>query len=247
MLINKLRNVEINALHFNLISCSINHCFVWHSKIISDSWKPIKKWMNTSMCQNWHVIQVLLALQNRAAFYFSWMKPKRLHYVFWIWFDFFFLQLNLFWLNFVLVTTMDGKFPPGTRIYMNGDGSPSITFGDGTMIERKKTWSELKESVTELRKQLSKLSSMVPMNIQFRKLSDSRIRIYFLGTPPNGWETTLLCTDITPAMLSSNPTDEPSQQSSTKLVAINDCFCHWKHIKQTKSNWFDLIGLLFMI
>lgn len=46
---------------------------------------------------------------------------------------------------------------------------------------RKKTWSELKESVTELRKQLSRLSTMVPMNIQFRKLSDSRIRIYFLG------------------------------------------------------------------
>lgn len=46
---------------------------------------------------------------------------------------------------------------------------------------RKKTWSELKESVTELRKQLSRLSTMVPTNIQFRKLSDSRIRIYFLG------------------------------------------------------------------
>lgn len=46
---------------------------------------------------------------------------------------------------------------------------------------RKKSWSELKESVTELRKQLSRLSTMVPMNIQFRKLSDSRIRIYFLG------------------------------------------------------------------
>lgn len=111
---------------------------------------------------------------------------------------------------------------------MNGDGSPSITFGDGTMVERKKTWSELKESVTELRKQLSKLSSMVPMNIQFRKLSDSRIRIYFLGTPPNGWETTLLCTDITPAMLSSNPGDEPSQPNSTKSVVMNRCFLSLK-------------------
>lgn len=50
---------------------------------------------------------------------------------------------------------------------------------------RKKTWSELKESVTELRKQLSRLSTMVPMNIQFRKLSDSRIRIYFLGMSNN--------------------------------------------------------------
>lgn len=83
---------------------------------------------------------------------------------------------------------------------------------------RKKSWSELKESVTELRKQLSRLSTMVPMNIQFRKLSDSRIRIYFLGTPPNGWETTLLCTDITPAMLTSNSDDDEQQQQLTRLA-----------------------------
>lgn len=61
---------------------------------------------------------------------------------------------------------------------------------------RKKTWTELRDLVTDLRKQLSKLSTMIPMNIEFRNLSDGRTRIYFLSTPPNGWETTLLCTDI---------------------------------------------------
>lgn len=40
------------------------------------------------------------------------------------------------------------------------------------------------------------LSSVIPANINFRTLSDGRIRIYFLSTPPNGWETTLLYVDI---------------------------------------------------
>lgn len=60
----------------------------------------------------------------------------------------------------------------------------------------KKSWSELKAVVNDLRRQLSTLSSMIPMNINFRTLSDGRTRIYFLSTPPNGWETTLLFTDI---------------------------------------------------
>lgn len=66
----------------------------------------------------------------------------------------------------------------------------------------KKSWSEIKATVNEIRKQLSNLSSMVPSNIQFRTLSDGRVRCYFLSTPPNAWETTLLYTDIN---ISSNP------------------------------------------
>lgn len=103
--------------------------------------------------------------------------------------------------------------------------SPSMSINDAEQLPRKKTWSELKESVTELRKQLSRLSTMVPMNIHFRKLSDSRIRIYFLGTPPNGWETTLLCTDITPAMLTTNLEDEHSQQPQTRSVQMKSSLC----------------------
>lgn len=105
--------------------------------------------------------------------------------------------------------------------HCNGSTSQSaaITTNDTEQRPRKKTWSELKESVTELRKQLSRLSTTVPMNIHFRKLSDSRIRIYFLGTPPNGWETTLLCTDITPAMLTSCSDDEQSQQQQQTRYA----------------------------
>lgn len=141
-----------------------------------------------------------------------------------------FFQVNLSWLDF-LGSAMETNIPVSTSItniwqnHCNGgtsQTSPPMQTNDMEPIARKKTWLELKESVTELRKQLSRLSTMVPMNIQFRKLSDSRTRIYFLGTPPNGWETTLLCTDITPAMLSPESNDEhdlqQQQQHRTRFV-----------------------------
>lgn len=87
-------------------------------------------------------------------------------------------------------------------------------------MPRKKTWSELKESVSETRKQLSRLSTMVPTNIVFRQLSDGRTRIYFLGMPPNGWETTLLCTDITPNMLTMSSLEEPHEKYGFAPCAI---------------------------
>lgn len=127
---------------------------------------------------------------------------------------------------------METNIPVSTSItniwqnHCNGSTSqsPPMQTNDMEPIARKKTLVELKESVTELRKQLSRLSTMVPMNIQFRKLSDSRTRIYFLGTPPNGWETTLLCTDITPAMMSSDANDEldlQQQQHRTRFVGMS--------------------------
>ncbi|KAG8256010.1 dipeptidylpeptidase [Homalodisca vitripennis] len=61
---------------------------------------------------------------------------------------------------------------------------------------RKKTWSELKQVVFELRRQLSTLSTIVPSSVEFRNLKDGRTRIFFLSSPGNGWETTLLYTDI---------------------------------------------------
>lgn len=130
--------------------------------------------------------------------------------------------MNLSWLDF-LGSAMETNIPVSTSItniwqnHCNGSTSQSAPMQTNDMepVTRKKTWPELKESVTELRKQLSRLSTMVPMNIQFRKLSDSRTRIYFLGTPPNGWETTLLCTDITPAMLAPEPNDELDLQQKT--------------------------------
>ncbi|PSN50155.1 Dipeptidyl peptidase 8 [Blattella germanica] len=60
----------------------------------------------------------------------------------------------------------------------------------------KRSWSELKNVVCELRRQLSGLSTMVPGSVSFRTLPDGRIRIYFLSTPANGWETTLLYADV---------------------------------------------------
>lgn len=111
---------------------------------------------------------------------------------------------------------MDANITLNTNIWPNhcngstSQSSPTAMNSENQTIgiNRKKSWSELKESVTELRKQLSRLSAMIPMNIEFRKLNDGRTRIYFLGTPPNGWETTLLCTDITPNMLSNCSNDE---------------------------------------
>ncbi|EDW34620.1 GL22341 [Drosophila persimilis] len=59
-----------------------------------------------------------------------------------------------------------------------------------------KSWAENKIIVQEMRKKLSTLSSMVPTNVQFRHLSDGRARCYFVGSPPQNWETTLLFADI---------------------------------------------------
>ena len=68
----------------------------------------------------------------------------------------------------------------------------SIVIGN----KQKRSWSELKNVVCELRRQFSGLSTMVPGSIQFRTLPDGRTRIYFLSTPANGWETTLLYADV---------------------------------------------------
>lgn len=96
--------------------------------------------------------------------------------------------------------------------HCNGTTSQSSPEHDAEPMTHKRTWSEIKESVNEIRKQLSRLSAMTPTNIEFRKLSDNRTRIYFLGTPPNGWETTLLCTDIKPDMLTNNLNNDDSSQ-----------------------------------
>ncbi|XP_018580319.1 dipeptidyl peptidase 9 [Anoplophora glabripennis] len=67
---------------------------------------------------------------------------------------------------------------------------------DKEYSEKKLSWSELKGVVSDLRRQLSSLSTMVPSSITFRTLQDGRTRIYFLSTPQNGWETTLLFADV---------------------------------------------------
>lgn len=60
----------------------------------------------------------------------------------------------------------------------------------------KGSWAELRNVVCDLRRQLSSLSAMVPGSVSFRTLPDGRTRIYFLSTPVNGWETTLLYADV---------------------------------------------------
>lgn len=78
------------------------------------------------------------------------------------------------------------------------DGGDGVTTSESVSLPQKKySWSEVRQAVHNLRKELSSLSSMVPMAISFRKLNNGRMRIYFLRTPQNGWEITLLYADVT--------------------------------------------------
>lgn len=52
-------------------------------------------------------------------------------------------------------------------------------------FSNKKSWEELKTSVTDIRKKFSSLSTAVPTNIRFRELADGRMRIYFLCSQSN--------------------------------------------------------------
>lgn len=52
-------------------------------------------------------------------------------------------------------------------------------------FSNKKSWEELKTSVTDIRKKFSSLSSAVPSNVRFRELADGRLRIYFLCSQSN--------------------------------------------------------------
>lgn len=61
---------------------------------------------------------------------------------------------------------------------------------------KKKTWAELKELVSSIRKQVAAISTAIPNNIHFRSLPDGRTRIYFLGTSQNCRETTLMYSDV---------------------------------------------------
>lgn len=81
-----------------------------------------------------------------------------------------------------------------------GDGAASIF----DRPPKRYSWAEVRQAVHDLRKELSSLSTMVPMAISFRKLSNGKVRIYFLRTPQNGWEITLLYTDINPSQQPSN-------------------------------------------
>lgn len=78
-----------------------------------------------------------------------------------------------------------------------GDGAAS-----GEYIRppsKRYSWAEVRQAVHDLRKELSCLSTMVPLAISFRKLINGKTRIYFLRNPQNGWEITLLYTDVTPS------------------------------------------------
>lgn len=90
----------------------------------------------------------------------------------------------------------------------------------------KLSWNELKGVVSDVRRQLSNLSSsLLPSSISFRTLKDGKTRIYFLSIPPNGWETTLMYTDV----------PNTSQPNSMKLqwqFVIESNFPNQGHIRK---------------
>lgn len=87
---------------------------------------------------------------------------------------------------------------------------------------KKKSWSELKGVVSELRRQIMNLSTMLPMMVNFRTLSDGRVRVYFLSTPPNGFEATLLYADVNPSAPQSCMTSSTCSTSSDISTASSE-------------------------
>ncbi|XP_055945966.1 dipeptidyl peptidase 9-like [Argiope bruennichi] len=65
---------------------------------------------------------------------------------------------------------------------------------------KKKTWTELKKEVRNVRRQLSSISSKIPSYFEFKEMvaeNETRFcRIYFLSTLASGRETTLLYCDV---------------------------------------------------
>lgn len=115
--------------------------------------------------------------------------------------------------------------PTGNLTAMTNCGNNSNQCGcrrSRTPPVKKKSWSELKGVVSELRRQIMNLSTMVPMNVNFRTLADGRVRVYFLSTPPNGFESTLLYTDVNPNAPQSCMTSSTCSTSSDISTASSE-------------------------
>uniref|UniRef100_A0A0A9VTT3 Dipeptidyl peptidase 8 n=1 Tax=Lygus hesperus TaxID=30085 RepID=A0A0A9VTT3_LYGHE len=76
------------------------------------------------------------------------------------------------------------------------EGSNGPTSTTGAAASHGRSWSELKATLCEIRRQLSAISAVVPSAVTFRTFPDGTTRIFFLGTLANGWETTLHYADI---------------------------------------------------
>lgn len=83
-----------------------------------------------------------------------------------------------------------------------GDGAAAVEYIRPP--SKRYSWAEVRQAVHDLRKELSCLSTMVPIAISFRKLANGKTRIYFLRNPQNGWEITLLYTDVLPSQQPNN-------------------------------------------
>ena len=74
-----------------------------------------------------------------------------------------------------------------------------------------RSWAEMRQTLHQLRRSLSALSSRTPQNFSFRALPDGRLRVYFLSARA-GSENQLCYVDIPPEAGGSENAKLPWQQ-----------------------------------
>ncbi|KAI8775271.1 dipeptidyl peptidase 8 [Biomphalaria glabrata] len=88
----------------------------------------------------------------------------------------------------------------------------------------KKTWQELRNAAREIRKNITRITPSPPGNFQFREISsdmeDPYTRLYFLGVPEKGRDSTLLKVDID----DSTDSESGNEQSQSALFWISPVF-----------------------
>lgn len=63
-------------------------------------------------------------------------------------------------------------------------------------LTKKCSWTELKTIVSDLRREIATISSLQPMQISFRRMSNGRVRIYYLVNSPDCWGIPLLYVNV---------------------------------------------------
>lgn len=63
-------------------------------------------------------------------------------------------------------------------------------------VARKCSWIELKTIVSDLRREIATISSLLPMQISFRRLSSGKVRIYYLVNSPDCWGIPLMYVNV---------------------------------------------------
>ena len=79
------------------------------------------------------------------------------------------------------------------------------------MSGQQRSWAEMRQTLHQLRRSLSALSSRTPQNFSFRALADGRLRVYFLSARA-GSENQLCYVDVPHEATSGDGAKLPWQQ-----------------------------------